>query len=73
MILTIDQSLVVQETFHLESQTLVEFDVPESGMWVLGVEREFPITYSEEDSVNVFPIHLDGVPFSKAYLVVHSL
>jgi len=51
-----------------------EFDVPATGMWLLGVERDFPLTFNtQDDYLNVFPILLDNVPFTNAYIVTHSL
>ena len=50
-----------------------EFDVPEAGAYLLRVQREFPISYTEEDSINVFPLLLDGVPLTNVYVISHPL
>ena len=49
------------------------FEVPETGSYLLGVEREFPMIFQEGDTPNAYPIFLDGSPFTIAYMWSHTM
>ena len=53
----------------------VSFEIlPEHlNVFTQAVTQEFPVAFFDEPTVNAYPILLDGVPFTTAFLVSNSL
>ena len=63
-------------TFCHEGHEYVQpakFEVPPESTYVIGVERDFPVTFSDIPNINVYPMQLDGVPLGSAYMVSNPL
>jgi hypothetical protein len=51
----------------------VEFEVPPESTYVISAERDFPVTYSDQANINVYPMQLDGIALGNAYIVANPL